>query len=475
MSTTAPLRRRLESLEREQAAEATPVRKRFRPPSLIAFAQSLQIPDRARGGTVPFILYPRQREALATIAKSERTVWVKARQIGATTLSLAFALYVTQYTRHRNVLVTRQALEESKDGVRRAKQMHASIPADLRPQPIIEDNVQSLAFANGSRIDALTSTSSVGRGRSAYLGIADELAFWPEPERQLVALSAACEKVIVVSTGNGQGDYLHRIWKQATAGKGSWTPLFLDWKSVPTRDADWYQVTVLEAVEPRLAKREFPSQVSEAFAAPSGIFFERLDSAVNIATVQIVPTWRTVRAVDFGWHHGAALWIATAPSGQPYVVSELLVHRATTAEFAQAILERDRALGVRPHVTYCDPAGKGVAVQTAESEFEIFRRAGLNPRGRSSGVRDGVLRIMAALADPDLPLVISREGCPWLIEALSNVRPDRHRPDLPDESSDYAHVIDSLRYALVNLTGKTRTPSPNSISVGKAGRRRMEF
>ena len=459
-SATTPLGRRLAALEAEQAAEVAPAKRRFRPPSLVNFVQVLQIPDRARGGTVPFTLYPRQREALATIAKSERTVWVKARQVGATTSCLALALYVTQYTPHRNVLVTRQALEEAKDSIRRAKQMHASIPAELRPQPIVEDNVQSLAFANGSRIDALTSTSSVGRGRSAYLGIADELAYWPEPERQLVALASACEKVIVVSTGNGQGDHLHKIWKQATANKGRWTPLFLDWKSVPSRDADWYQVNVSEAVEPRLARREYPSLVSDAFASPAGIFFERFDPTVNVADVTVVPTWRTVRAVDFGWHHGAALWIATAPSGQPYVVSELLVHRQTTAEFAEAILQRDRALGVRPVVTFCDPAGKGVAVQTAESEFEVFRRAGLNPRGRASGVRDGVLRIMSALADPDLPLVISREGCPWLVEALANVRPDRHRPDLPDEGSDYAHVIDALRYALVNVSATASTFTP---------------
>jgi hypothetical protein len=56
---------------------------------------------------------------------------------------------------------------------------------------------------------------------------------------------------------------------------------------------------------------------------------------------------------------------------------------------------------------------------------------------------------MSHLADPVLPLVYSRD-CPWTIEALASVRPDKHRPDLYDESSPYTHALDALRYWAVN-------------------------
>ena len=56
---------------------------------------------------------------------------------------------------------------------------------------------------------------------------------------------------------------------------------------------------------------------------------------------------------------------------------------------------------------------------------------------------------MNLLADPKLPLVIST-ACPWTIEALASVRPDRHRPDVYDERSPYTHVLDALRYWTVN-------------------------
>ena len=59
------------------------------------------------------------------------------------------------------------------------------------------------------------------------------------------------------------------------------------------------------------------------------------------------------------------------------------------------------------------------------------------------------MRIMDAIADPDLPLLVSRSRT-GLCEALGAVSPDRHRPDLYDETSTYCHVLDCLRYFLVN-------------------------
>ena len=41
-------------------------------------------------------------------------------------------------------------------------------------------------------------------------------------------------------------------------------------------------------------------------------------------------------------------------------------------------------------------------------------------------------------------------ACPWLIEALATVAPDRQRPDIYDERSPYTHVLDALRYWAVN-------------------------
>ena len=102
-----------------------------------------------------------------------------------------------------------------------------------------------------------------------------------------------------------------------------------------------------------------------------------------------------------------------------------------------------------PRGTYCDPAGQGVQSQTGESEFKKLQQKGLMPIAKPSSVRDGCMRIMDALADPDLPLLVSRKPA---VHRVSGTRcsPDKNHPDVYDENSDYDHALDALRYFFVN-------------------------
>ena len=468
-SAIGPLHRRLQSLEAAQREEAKPRAKRFRPSSLRAFVESVQIEDKVSGRLIPFKLWPAQAKALRVMAASDRLFGLKARQLGMTWLDLAYWLYHTQYAGNRLILVARQSMDEATDAIHRVRVMHASLPSAMRPQKIVRDNVQSIAFANDSRFEALTATRRIGRGRAAYGGLADEAAFWDFPSQQLVALDAACERLHLLTTGNGPGDAVHKIWQQAQSAKGRWRPLFLAWNDHPDRDEEWYRLNVLEAPEPRLARREYAATADDAFAAPEGVFFERWDSLRNIAKAEDklpVETWQTERAVDFGYRHPACLWIQTSPQGQSFVVAELVPENLTTEQFVAAIRSTEAGLGIHPTVigsTFCDPAGRGVQSQTSETEFDIFARNGLSPTCKPSGIRDGCMKIMSLLADPVLPLVVSR-SCPWLIEALGSVKPDKHRPDLYDEESDYTHALDALRYWAIN--------HGDSITSKRTGRRK---
>ena len=164
--------------------------------------------------------------------------------------------------------------------------------------------------------------------------------------------------------------------------------------------------------------------------------------------------WTTWRAVDFGFHWPACLWVQESPSGQPIVVAELAGREPfdwTTSEFADAILAKDKTLGLvaPPRATFCDPEGTGVDPQTGESEFAVFAAKGLAPLGQRSSVRDGCVRIIESISDPNLPLLVS-EDCPWLREAIGSVAPDKHKPDIYHDNSVYDHVLDTLRYYFIN-------------------------
>ena len=69
------------------------------------------------------------------------------------------------------------------------------------------------------------------------------------------------------------------------------------------------------------------------------------------------------------------------PTGQLFIVDELLPENTTTPEFVKMIKAREQSFALAEPViaSFCDPAGKAANVQTAESEFAIFAREGLRP------------------------------------------------------------------------------------------------
>jgi hypothetical protein len=399
---------------------------------------------------VPFKLWPAQIDFLPLL-QEPRLLALKARQLGLTWLDLDHWLYETTFWGHRLILISRQTLDDAIDGIHRVKVMHDSLPEQWR-QPVVADNALSLGFANGSRFQAITSTTRIAHGRAAYGGLLDEFALYDNQAEVLAGADPACARLHIVTTGQGEGDLTHVIWEQAGRGEGRWKRVFLPWTAHPERDADWHRLNVDQAPEPRLAKREYAEAPEDAFRSPAGAYFERFTRERNVRAVTPQPSWKTWRGVDFGFRHPACLWTQKAPSGQLFVVAEHAPENVTTEEYRDGIVAMDGELGVAPLATYCDPAGKAVNVQTSESEFEVMKRAHLNPRSKPSGIRDGCMRIMNLLADPDLPLIVS-EDCPQLIRCLTQVKPDKGHPELYDqrEDSPYQHLLDALRYLLVNV------------------------
>lgn len=181
---------------------------------------------------------------------------------------------------------------------------------------------------------------------------------------------------------------------------------------------------MLSAVEPRLVRREYASTPKEALAAPEGVFFERFSRERNVAEIEVVANWDAYRCIDFGYHYPACAWLQRSPNGQYLVVAELVPHDLTTDEFALVILQKEKRFGLvsKPRATYSDPAGNAMNSHTCETAVKVFARHGIRCRSKSSGVREGCVLLMDALADQKLPLVIA-SSCHWTIEALASVPP----------------------------------------------------
>lgn len=456
-----------------------------KPPTAQEFIAHCLITIKETGKRQPFVLWDAQAAALEELLAHDFVISVKGRQVGITWLALALMLYEGTFSDNRAFPIARQSEEYAQDAVKRLLTLagydHVSEGADLAvldesPMPerwrarFVVRNVKQLVAVNGSSWTAHTATQSLGRGLIGYRGLADEFAYWPWPARQRKAMESGCARLDIVSTGNGEGDDFHETWRLAAEGKGKYHPLFISAEADPRRDAEWFRKNVAEDADPDGAAREYARTPEDAFRAPEGVYFKRFTRERNVAAVEVTRSWQTFRCVDFGYRHPACLWTQVSPSGQLFVAAEHLPTDVTTPEFAAGILAVDAGMGLDapPRVTYCDPAGKAANVQTAESEFEVFEACGLAPSGQSSGIRDGCMRLMNALADEALPLVVS-DACPQLIAALSQVKPHRARPECYDfDHVIYSHPLDALRYGLV---GWDRATGSADISTNLRGAR----
>jgi len=441
-------------------------------PDEFEFIRSLSIEDKVGGRLIPFHLWGFQRDYIGELRAHDRLLALKARQLGITWTTLAHMLYEAEFWGDRLFLILSQSGEDAIDALHRVRILYNS--QSEKSVRLTKDNTEEIAFSNGSRFRSMKATKRAGRSQAAYAALADEFATWDWPDEQLASLEG-CQRLYAVFTGQGPGDLAHAIWTQAQQGIGEWHGVFYPWHAHPGRDAEWYQKKVIENASPRLARREYAATPADAFAAPSGVFFERWSERNVLAGFTAEPTWPTVRCADFGRRHPAALWIQTSPQGQPIIVAEYAPAARdtsaamTTQEFADQVKRIDAELGLDypPSTTFCDPAGKAVEATTGKSEFEIFAANGLYPQGESSSIRDGCVCMFNLIADPDLPLLVS-DRCPWLTEALTAVPPDKGKPDLYDqrESSPYQHILDALRYWAVNH----RQPSTGAAVASGQGR-----
>ena len=444
-------------------------------PDELEFIASLKIEDKVSGGLIPFDLWECQRDLVEQLRDNSRLLALKSRQLGVTWTALAHLLYLGTFWGDRLFLIASQSGDDAIDALHRLRILHTSIPLQWRPE-MTKNNTEEMAFANGSRYESGKATRRYGRSKAPYAILADEIAFWEWAADQFASLDAA-ERIYAVTTGNGPDDYTHKLWRGAEAGEGRWKTVFYPWSAHPGRDDDWYRLNVIEAPEPRLAHREYAATPEEAFAAPEGVYFQRFERARHVADIEVQRAWLTFRSIDHGFHHPACLWEQISPAGQVFVIDEYLPQDISTTEFAKGIVDHEKAwsLGTTPRASYCDPAGNAVNVQTTQSEFDVLRRYRLAPRGKPSSVRDGCVLIMDALADPDLPLVIS-ERCVGLIRAMSQTKPHKTHPETYDNDHElFSHPLDALRYFFVNHRFGGMASGTNAVGGVPQGRDRSGF
>ena len=127
-------------------------------------------------GKIKFDLYPFQEKTLSDVANHDYNIILKARQLGISTLSAGYSLWLMNFHSDKNILVIATKQEVAKNLVTKVRVMHKELPKWLK-QGCAEDNKLSLRYNNGSQIKAISSTGEAGRSEALSLLIIDEAAF----------------------------------------------------------------------------------------------------------------------------------------------------------------------------------------------------------------------------------------------------------------------------------------------------------
>ena len=192
-------------------------------------------------GKVNFNLYDFQEKSLESFMKHDYNIVLKARQLGLSTLTAGYALWMMTFQQDKNILVIATKQETAKNLVTKVRVMHANLPGWLK-QPCVEDNKLSLRYKNGSQIKAVASSEESGRSEALSLLIIDEAAFiekidtiWGAAQQTL----ATGGRALVISTPNGVGNFFHKTWVGAENGTNDFNFIRLHWSVHPEREQAW--------------------------------------------------------------------------------------------------------------------------------------------------------------------------------------------------------------------------------------------
>jgi len=215
----------------------------------------IQHPQRGR---IQFNLFPFQEKVLTLFQDNPYSLILKSRQLGMSTLSAGYSLWLMLFHKDKNILCIATKQETAKNMVTKVKFMYENLPSWLKVTAD-ENNKLTLRLSNGSQIKATSAASDAGRSEAVSLLLIDEAAFienigeiWASAQ-QTLATGGGC---IALSTPYGTGNWFHQTWVRAENKENDFLPIKLPWFVHPERDQAWRDKQDELLGDPRMAAQE---------------------------------------------------------------------------------------------------------------------------------------------------------------------------------------------------------------------------
>lgn len=210
--------------------------------------------DEQSGEKIPFHLWPAQTDVLKGLVSHRLVCLLKGRQIGMTTLVLAYLIWFALLKKPGStILLFSKGQKEAKELIERIRWMLLALPEWLQPRGFTKDSTEELALTNGSRFVSFASRSSGGDSYTASIVVVDEADLIPDLNRLLTGakptISAGGQLILLSRVDKGVPESpFKQIYRAAVKGESGFWCKFLPWWAAPWRDRKWYEAERQEIV-----------------------------------------------------------------------------------------------------------------------------------------------------------------------------------------------------------------------------------
>ena len=195
-------------------------------------------------GLIPFHLYDFQEDLVKNYLDHRFNIILKARQLGISTISAAYVVWMMLFHREKNVLVIATKFSTASNLVKKVKNILRNLPEWLKIAHVTIDNRTSFELSNGSQIKASSTSGDAGRSEALSLLVIDEAAHVEGLDELWMGLYPTLStggRCIALSTPNGVGNWFHKIYTEADQGTNDFFPTMLPWDRHPDRDQNWFE------------------------------------------------------------------------------------------------------------------------------------------------------------------------------------------------------------------------------------------
>lgn len=259
-------------------------------------------PDPHRG-RILFELSDAQLEATECFLSERYSLFLKARQIGFSTLVSAFCFWRTYGYGDTFVAMLSKGQREAVKLLNKSKYGYRNLPLWMKHHgPVVTMTNEKMVFGNESEVESLPSGSDPARGESVTIAVIDEWAFLPNPDQAWASIEPIADvggQVIALSTANGEGNIFHTQWAGSRGGGNGtnrFKGVFFPWwvAAAVERDQAWYDKKAEDLPDWQMAQ-EYPDNPEDAF----------LRSGRPVFNLQIIREWTFPNEPSKGYLHKA--------------------------------------------------------------------------------------------------------------------------------------------------------------------------